>query len=180
MESVGKMKKEILGSKPRVLIIVGSTSDMDVISGATKMLESFHVPYHLTVSSAHRTPARTSEIARCAEEKGFRVIIAAAGWSAGLPGTIASETILPVLGVPVPSSVLLGLDAMFSMVQMPPGVPVATMAIGKGGAKNAALLAIQILAGEFPELRKKLRAYKSDLADSVSRDGDASERTFIP
>lgn len=167
-------------TKPRVLIITGSTTDMGVISGASEVLEQFKVPYKLTVSSAHRTPAKTAEIARNAERDGFRVIIAAAGWSAGLPGAIAAETILPVIGIPVPSSVLLGMDAMMSMVQMPPGVPVATMAVGKGGAKNAALFAIQIMASEFKPLKDKLHQYKKDLATKVISDSDKSEKIYMP
>jgi len=167
-------------STPRVLIVIGSTSDMNVISGTTEMLEFFGIPYQLTVSSAHRTPERTTELSRSAESKGFRVIIAAAGWSAGLPGAIAAETILPVIGVPVPSSVLLGMDAMLSMVQMPPGVPVATMAVGKGGAKNAALLAAQIMATEFSILKKRVQAYKDDLACKVIEDARGSERIHLP
>jgi phosphoribosylaminoimidazole carboxylase PurE protein len=154
-------------SCPRVLIIIGSISDKDVIEPAISTLKSFKVPFQVRVSSAHRTPERTTDLARNAEDRGFRVIIAAAGWSAGLPGALAAETILPVIGVPVPSSVLLGMDAMLSMVQLPPGVPVATVAVGKGGAKNAALLAIQILANEFPELKESLKEFKQNMAKSV-------------
>lgn len=152
---------------PRVLIVIGSSSDADVIKGATDTLKEFGIPFRLVVSSAHRTPERTATMAREAAEKGIRVIIAGAGWSAGLPGALAAETILPVIGVPIPSSVLVGMDAMMSMVQMPPGVPVATMAVGKGGAKNAALLAIQIMALEFTELQAPLAAYKKQMADKV-------------
>ncbi len=169
-----------MNSKPRVLIIVGSKSDLNVVEGATEVLQDFGVGYQLTVSSAHRTSSRTIKIASEAAERGFRVIIAAAGWSAGLPGAIAAETILPVVGVPVPSSVLLGMDAMFSMVQMPPGVPVATMAVGNGGARNAGLFALQILAGEFKELRSKLQNYKRDLAEKVTRDAESCEELFLP
>jgi phosphoribosylaminoimidazole carboxylase PurE protein len=165
---------------PRVLIITGSKTDMDVIAGAADLLEKFGVPYRLTISSAHRTPERTADIAKNAEKNGFRVIIAAAGWSAGLPGTLAAETILPVIGIPVPSSVLLGMDAMMSMVQMPPGVPVATMAVGKGGAKNAALFAIQIMAAEFPDLKKKLTEYKKNLAHDVTLDSLSAEKDYYP
>jgi phosphoribosylaminoimidazole carboxylase PurE protein len=165
---------------PKVLLVIGSNSDLDIMNGASEILEEFGIPYRLTVSSAHRTPARTTQIASEAQEQGIRVIIAAAGWSAGLPGSIAAETILPVIGVPVPSSVLLGMDAMLSMVQMPPGVPVATMAVGKGGARNAGLLAVQILAGEFPELKSKLIAYKSDLAGKVAKDAAKAERLYCP
>jgi phosphoribosylaminoimidazole carboxylase PurE protein len=165
---------------PRVLIIIGSTTDMEFISGTTELLESFKIPYRLTVSSAHRTPGNTVDLAKNAEKLGIRVIIAAAGWSAGLPGTIAAETILPVIGIPIPSSVLLGMDAMLSMVQMPPGVPVATMAVGKGGAKNAALLAVQILAGEFPCLKSKLHDYKDNLSKKVIAEARQSEKIYLP
>jgi len=164
----------------RVLIVIGSKSDISVIKGTLETLESFEVPYKLTISSAHRTPSRTAELSRNAELAGIRVIIAAAGWSAGLPGAIAAESILPVIGVPVPSSVLLGMDAMFAMVQMPPGVPVATMAVGKGGAKNAALFAVQILAGEFTELKEKLKSYKADLAEKVIADSRSCEIIYAP
>jgi len=163
---------------PRVLIVIGSSSDADVIRGALDTLQTFGVPYKLVVSSAHRTPSRTATLAREARSKGFRVIIAGAGWSAGLPGALAAETTLPVIGVPIPSSVLLGMDAMMSMVQMPPGVPVATMAVGKGGARNAALLAIQILAMEFPELIKALQNYKSELSEKVIKTAEAHEQTW--
>ena len=167
-------------SKTRVLIVIGSTSDLQYITGATDLFEQFRIPYRLVVSSAHRTPEKTSAIARDAEAIGIRVIIAAAGWSAGLPGALAAETILPVIGIPVPSSVLLGMDAMLSMVQMPPGVPVATMAVGKGGAKNSALLATQILANEYSFLRKQIIDYKQNLAKKVNDDAAEVERTYFP
>ncbi len=167
-------------SCPRVLIIIGSSSDLSVVSGAIEILEEFKVPYRMTVSSAHRTPERTVTLAREAEALGVRVIIAAAGWSAGLPGAIAAETTLPVVGVPIPSSVLLGMDAMLSMVQMPPGVPVATMAVGQGGARNAALFAIQIIANEFSELKLLLHAYKKNLSNKVIQDAQQAERVYSP
>jgi len=160
---------------PRVLLVMGSSSDASVLDGATSTLQSFGVPYKLVVSSAHRTPERTANLAREAEEDGIRVIIAGAGWSAGLPGALAAETILPVIGVPIPSSVLLGMDAMMSMVQMPPGVPVATVAVGKGGAKNAALLAIQILALEFSEIKQQLRDYKTQMANKIIKTAEEYE-----
>ena len=165
-------------SSPRVLIVLGSTSDKGIIDPAISTLQSFDIPFEVRISSAHRTPKRTVELAQCAEERGIKVIIAAAGWSAGLPGTIAAETILPVIGVPVPSSVLLGMDAMLSMVQMPPGVPVATVAVGKGGAKNAALLAIQILANEFKELKEPLKKFKQEMAQSVINAAEKLEKSW--
>ena len=167
-------------SCPRVLIIIGSSSDLSVVSGAIEILEEFKVPYRMTVSSAHRTPERTVTLAREAEGLGVRVIIAAAGWSAGLPGAIAAENTLPVVGVPIPSSVLLGMDAMLSMVQMPPGVPVATMAVGQGGARNAALFAVQVIANEFTELKPLLHAYKQNLSNKVIRDAQQAEKTYSP
>lgn len=167
-------------SVPRVLLVIGSASDRDVVSGATELLQEFNVPYRLMVSSAHRTPERTAQLARNAEAEGIRVIIAAAGWSAGLPGTIAAETVLPVIGVPVASSVLLGMDAMLSMVQMPPGVPVATMAVGKGGARNAGLLAVQILANEFDHLKESLKSFKKNLTEKVIADSSVSEKIYLP
>lgn len=152
---------------PRVLIVIGSSSDIDIVQDAMSTLKEFAVPYRLVISSAHRTPERTADLARNARGEGIRVIIAGAGWSAGLPGALAAETTLPVIGIPIPSSVLLGMDAMLSMVQMPPGVPVATMAVGKGGAKNAAIFAVQILALQFPELEQPLAAFKTNLAQKV-------------
>jgi len=163
---------------PRVLIVIGSSSDANVIQDALNTLQEFAVPYRLVVSSAHRTPARTADLARQARDQGIRVIIAGAGWSAGLPGALAAETTLPVIGVPIPSSVLLGMDAMLSMVQMPPGVPVATMAVGSGGARNAALFAVQILAMEFPELIKALNEYKARLAEKVIKTAQSHEATW--
>ncbi|MBN1879534.1 5-(carboxyamino)imidazole ribonucleotide mutase [bacterium] len=167
-------------SCPRVLIIVGSVSDKDVIESAITTLKQFKIPFEVKVSSAHRTPERTTKFARQAESRGIRVIIAAAGWSAGLPGAIAAETVLPVIGIPVPSSILLGMDAMLSMVQMPPGVPVATVAVGKGGAKNAALLAIQILANEFNELKEPLKSFKTAMAREVITAAADLDSTWEP
>lgn len=163
---------------PRVLIVIGSSSDADMVSDALATLKSFGVPYKLVVSSAHRTPQRTAALARNARDQGIRVIIAGAGWSAGLPGALAAETTLPVIGIPIPSSVLLGMDAMLSMVQMPPGVPVATMAVGKGGARNAALFAVQILAMEFPELVTALQEYKNQLSEKVIKTAEAHEEIW--
>ena len=166
-------------SCPRVLIVIGSTSDANIIQGACDQLKAFGIPYKMVVSSAHRTPERTASLASKAEEEGIRVIIAGAGWSAGLPGALAAETTLPVIGVPIPSSVLLGMDAMMSMVQMPPGVPVATMAVGKGGAKNAAILATQILANEFGELKPILHEYKKGMAEKVVKNAEETQETWL-
>lgn len=147
---------------PRVRVIVGSQSDLAACEPLKETLKEFGVDYDLHVSSAHRKPETTARLAQNTESEGVQVIIAAAGMAAHLPGVVASHTILPVIGIPLSSGALGGMDALLSIAQMPSGVPVATMAVG--GAKNAALLAIQILALRDGELRKKLRAYKQKLA----------------
>lgn len=144
----------------RVALVVGSQSDVPLLAECRKHLEFFGIPYDEFVLSAHRNPEETADFARSAEQAGYGVIIAAAGMAAALPGVLAAHTVLPVIGVPVPSSELQGLDALLSIVQMPAGVPVATMAIGKAGSANAAVLAAQILALENPELRQKLYDFK--------------------
>lgn len=153
---------------PAVGIIMGSDSDLPVMTAAAELLKRFDIPYELTVASAHRTPARAGEFAESARKRGIRVIIAGAGHAAHLAGAMAAHTTVPVIGVPIDSSALAGFDALLSTVQMPPGVPVATMAVGKPGAKNAAVLAAQILALSDPELEKRLAAYKADMADEVT------------
>jgi len=152
--------------KPLVAIVMGSESDFPVMEEAAKVLVEFQVPYEITVSSAHRSPERTAEYAKKAGERGIEVIIAGAGGAAHLAGVIAAHTILPVIGVPLESS-LLGFDSLLSMVQMPAGVPVATVAVGKTGARNAGLLALQILSGKNEELKKSLLAYKASLVAKV-------------
>lgn len=147
--------------KPLVRIILGSKSDLDKVAVATETLDSFGVPYDLHVSSAHRNPERTSELASQAEAEGIKVILAAAGLAAHLPGVVAAHTCLPVIGIPVAAGALNGVDALYSIVQMPPGVPVACMAIN--GAKNAALFAIQILATSDKALNEKYYQYKQGL-----------------
>ncbi|NLI80903.1 MAG: 5-(carboxyamino)imidazole ribonucleotide mutase [Deltaproteobacteria bacterium] len=149
-------------------IIMGSDSDLPVMEEAFRVLEDFQIPYEARILSAHRSPGETGEYARSAEGRGIRVLIAGAGWAAHLAGVLAAETVLPVIGVPIDSSPLQGLDSLLSTVQMPPGIPVATMAIGKGGAKNAALLAVQILATENDELRERLRGFKRQMAEEVN------------
>ncbi len=155
--------------KPLVGIIMGSDSDFSVMEEALKVLDSFSVPYEVIVSSAHRTPERTSEFAEKARDRGIKVIIAGAGWAAHLAGVVASETTLPVIGVPIDSSPLNGMDALLATVQMPAGIPVATMAIGKGGAKNAAIFAVQILAISHEELKVKLADYKTQMKKKVEK-----------
>ncbi len=148
---------------PRVRVILGSQSDLAACEPLKQVLADFGVDYDFHVSSAHRNPEATARLAQTAAAEGVQLIIAAAGMAAHLPGVIASHTTLPVIGIPLPSGGLGGLDALLAMVQMPPGVPVATVAIG--GAKNAALLAIQILALQDPELEAKLRSHKQKLAE---------------
>jgi len=139
-----------------VLIIMGSKSDKPVMSSAEEILQQFDVDYDVVISSAHRNPDKTRKIAKEAIEKGYRVIIAGAGYAAHLAGIIASETTLPVIGVPIASSPLKGIDALFSTIQMPSGIPVASMGIGESGAKNAAIFSVEILAIENKEYRKKI------------------------
>ncbi len=152
---------------PKVLILMGSDSDFPVMEGAGKLLFEFKIPYLVTVSSAHRTPERTLKLIRDAEKNGVEVIIAGAGAAAHLAGVVASHTILPVIGVPIDSSPLNGLDALYSTVQMPPGIPVATMAVGRAGAKNGAIFAAQILALKDAEISAALKAYKEKMAEEV-------------
>lgn len=143
-----------------VSIIMGSKSDWPTMEHAASVLDEFGVPYETKIVSAHRTPDLLFEFAKSAEERGIEVIIAGAGGAAHLPGMCASQTVLPVLGVPVESKALKGLDSLLSIAQMPAGVPVGTLAIGQAGAKNAALLAISILANSWPHLRRKLHAFR--------------------
>jgi phosphoribosylamine--glycine ligase len=153
--------------KPKVLIIMGSDSDLPTMKEAEKVLKEFKIPYDITVASAHRSPKRTVKLTTEAEKRGVEVIIAGAGSAAHLAGVIAAHTVLPVIGVPIDSSPLKGIDALFSTVQMPPGIPVATMSIGKAGAKNAAILAAQILRAKNPGITKALWAYKTKMVKEV-------------
>jgi phosphoribosylaminoimidazole carboxylase PurE protein len=158
--------------KPKVLILMGSDSDIPVLEETARILEEFAVPYRMTIASAHRTPARTLKLIKDAEKDGVDVIIGAAGMAAHLPGVIASHTVLPVIGIPLDASPLKGIDALLSIVQMPPGIPVATVAVGKAGAKNAAILAVQMLALKDPELTRKLRAHREKMAKEVGEKAD--------
>jgi 5-(carboxyamino)imidazole ribonucleotide mutase len=163
--------------KAEVLIMMGSDSDLPVMEEAAKVLQEFGVGYAMHVSSAHRAPRKTSALAAGAAERGVKVIIAGAGMAAHLAGVVAAETYLPVIAVPLPGGALNGLDALYAMVQMPGGVPVATMAIGKAGAKNAGLFAVQILATASPALAASLRQYKERLAAEVeAKDADLQRR----
>lgn len=148
---------------------MGSDSDHPIMAEAAKVLENFGVPHEVLVASAHRSPARTQKYVRQAGKRGIKVLIAGAGGAAHLAGVIAAETISPVIGVPIDSSALKGLDSLLSTAQMPGGIPVATMAIGKAGAKNAGLLAVQILAVRNPALSKKLQQFKKDQASAVEK-----------
>lgn len=152
----------------KVGIVMGSKSDYPVVEKTEQMLKKFGVEYETRVISAHRTPVQAHEFAVNAEDNGMEVIIAAAGKAAHLAGVLAACTTLPVIGIPVKSSTLDGLDSLLSVVQMPKGIPVATVAVN--GAENAGILAVQILAGGHPELKEKLAAYKKELADSVIAD----------
>jgi 5-(carboxyamino)imidazole ribonucleotide mutase len=152
---------------PLVAVIMGSQSDFEHLQPALDLLREFDIPHEAKVVSAHRTPDWMFEFASSAEKNGLEVIIAAAGGAAHLPGMVAAKTVLPVLGVPIPATQLNGVDALLSIVQMPKGVPVGTLAIGKPGAANAALLAIRILANSRPELRQKLAAWRDSRRDEV-------------
>lgn len=153
--------------KPLVAIIMGSKSDWPTMEHASLMLDQFGVAHESKIVSAHRTPDLLFEFAKEAESRGIEVIIAGAGGAAHLPGMCASQTVLPVLGVPVESRALKGLDSLLSIAQMPAGVPVGTLAIGEAGAKNAGLLAVAILANMRPELRKKLHSFRSKQTKTV-------------
>ena len=156
--------------RPLVGIILGSRSDWETMCEADEVLTEFGVPHECRIVSAHRTPALMAEYASTAVDRGLEVIIAGAGGAAHLPGMVAAQTVLPVIGVPVQSRALNGLDSLLSIVQMPKGVPVATVAIGAAGAANAGLLAVSILATSRPDLREKLQAYRARISDAVQRD----------
>jgi len=151
----------------KVAVFLGSDSDFDVIAGGLDVLKEFGVPFSLDVTSAHRSPERTLQLIRDAEGQGAEVFIAVAGKAAHLAGVVAAHTVRPVIGVPVESAALAGLDALFSTVQMPKGIPVATVALGKAGGANAALLAVEILAVADPGLREKLAAHRAKMAEGV-------------
>ncbi len=154
-------------NKPLVGIVMGSDSDLPIMEEAAKMLKEFDVPYEMIISSAHRAPDMTAQFAKGAFSKGIKVIIAGAGLAAHLPGVIASHTTLPVIGVPLASGSFEGMDALLSIVQMPPGIPVATVAVGKVGAKNAAILAVEMLALSDKALGRKLAEHREKMAADV-------------
>ena len=156
-----------MNNKPLVSIVMGSDSDLEIMRESAKALEEFGIEYEIDVTSAHRSPDRTADYARKAANRGIRVIIAGAGGAAHLAGVIAAHTTLPVIGVPIPSTSLQGMDSLLAIVQMPAGIPVATVAIGKPGATNAGILAAQMIALADSSIAKKLEAHKDKLARGV-------------
>ena len=170
---IGQKALRRLETPPRVGIVMGSDSDYPVMKEAGDVLRRFGIPYEITVASAHRTPARAMEFASSALDRGMRVIIAGAGHAAHLAGVLAAHTPLPVIGVPIDSSALSGMDSLLSTVQMPPGIPVATMAIGKPGARNAGILAAQMLSIGEPELQRELSDFKAEMAEKIEKKADA-------
>lgn len=167
-----------MSEKPLIGIIMGSDTDLPVMAEAAQTLKKFGIPYEMDITSAHRSPERTSEYARTAVERGLKVIIVGAGGAAHLAGVIAAETILPVVGVPMATTSLAGLDALLATVQMPGGVPVACTAIGKPGAVNAAIFAAQIIATADAHMARKLVEYKEQLARSVTEKSEKLKREF--
>jgi phosphoribosylaminoimidazole carboxylase PurE protein len=167
-----------MSEKALVGIVMGSDTDLPTMTETARMLKKFGVPFEIEITSAHRSPARTSEYARTAIQRGLKVIIVGAGGASHLAGVIAAETTLPVIGVPMATTTLAGLDALLSTVQMPGGVPVACAAIGKPGAINAAIFAAEIIATSDLELAKKLAAYKEELARSVAEKSEKVKREF--
>jgi len=160
-------------TQPLVTILMGSDSDFDIMQETARILHRFHVPFELMVSSAHRTPERTAEIARTARDRGIQAIICGAGAAAHLAGVVASETTLPVIAVPIDATSLRGLDALLSSVQMPGGIPVATMAIGKAGARNAGLFVVEMLSTRNPDLADALDRYRADFRATVEKKSEA-------
>lgn len=178
------IRKQIIGmssqknsENPLVSVVMGSNSDLKTMQHAITILEEFNIPFEAKVVSAHRTPDRLYEFAKQADSKGIKVIIAGAGGAAHLPGMIASMTIVPVLGVPVQSKALNGQDSLLSIVQMPAGIPVGTLAIGDAGAKNAALLAISILAMHNDPIKQKLMTFRKQQTDSIKEELDYGTKT---
>ncbi len=158
--------------KPVVGIILGSDSDLPLAQEITGILEKLEIPFEITIGSAHRTPDRVSEFVTTATDRGIRVLVAVAGLAAHLPGVVASKTLLPVIGVPVDAGPLNGVDALYSIVQMPGGIPVASMAIGKAGARNAGIFAAQILALSDPQITQRLADHRREMAESVQSKAD--------
>ena len=164
--------------KPLVAIVMGSDSDLPMMRETARQLEAFHIPYEIEITSAHRSPERTTQYARGAAERGIRVIVAGAGGAFHLAGVLAAETTLPVIAVPLPGSPLGGFDALLAAVQMPGGVPVGVMAVGKAGATNAAIFAAQILAAADENLRRRLALHKEKMARAVAEKSARLRREF--
>ena len=164
-----------LSDKPLVAVIMGSTSDLPTMQEAINVLEDFEISYEARVVSAHRTPDLMFEYAESARNRGLKVILAGAGGAAHLPGMVASKTTLPVVGIPVQSKALSGMDSLLSIVQMPGGIPVATVAIGSAGAKNAGLLAAQMLSTQYEDVAEKLDKYRKEMTEKVLETGDLNE-----
>jgi phosphoribosylaminoimidazole carboxylase PurE protein len=160
-------RREFIMAKPVVGILMGSDSDLPIMQEAAAMLQEFGIEYEMTIASAHRTPKKVLEYSQSAEKRGLKVIIAGAGWAAHLAGFVASQTTLPVIGVPIDSSPLKGIDALLSVVQMPGGVPVATMSLGKPGAKNAGVFAAQIIGIGDVKIANRLKVYKVEMERDV-------------
>ena len=156
-------------TRPLVSVVMGSDSDFPIMSETINVLEDFGIPHEVFLTSAHRSPERTTSFAKGAAKKGIKVVIVGAGAAAHLAGVIASQSLLPVIGIPIDATALGGIDALLSIAQMPGGVPVATMAVGRAGAKNAALLAIRILAVEDKNLQKKLQAFIQKMAQDIEK-----------
>src|SRR5258706_5372585 len=169
-----------MSTKPRVSIVMGSDSDLDIMRESAKAVEEFGIECEIDVASAHRFPVRTAEYARKAAGRGVRVIIAGAGGAAHLAGVIAAHTTLPVIGVPIPSTSLQGMDSLLATVQMPAGIPVATVAIGNTGATNAGILAAQIIALSDSSIAKKLNAHKENLARGVEEKSRKLQASIKP
>ncbi len=176
--SAEQKKQSGSGGSVVVGIVMGSDSDMGVMQSAADVLKDFGVAFEITVASAHRSPQRAAAWASTAPERGIKVIIAGAGHAAHLAGAMAAHSSLPIIGVPIDSSCLQGMDALLATVQMPPGIPVATMAIGKPGARNAGILAVQILALADPDLAEKLQEYKKDMAAKVEEKAKKLENSI--
>ena len=158
------------GTKPKVGIVMGSASDKDKMKGCAEVLDELGIPYEAKVISAHRSPDLAVKYATTAKDRGIEVIIAGAGWAAHLAGFMAAHTIVPVIGVPIDSSALQGLDSLLSTVQMPPGIPVATVSIGGGGARNAGYLAGEILALKYPEIAERLQRARERFREKISKE----------
>ena len=156
-------------AEPQVLIIMGSDTDLPVMQEAANVLDKFGIAYEMRISSAHRSPARTAKLASEAAGRGIKLVIAGAGVAAHLAGVVASKTTLPVIGVPTPGGALNGVDALYATVQMPAGIPVATMAVGKAGAKNAGLFAVQVLALNEPKLAQAMIDYRQEMDQELER-----------